>query len=186
MQSVSGTDLFVMAGSDSNRPGLLPSANYSAGIGHTCLPKERQDRRRAHRQLHLRERRLPRLPLHGLRRTYRGPRRNEEFCATPHYSPHGYTWLQGGITSYTGNAHLQSRVASSAILGINVHLGSHNCIWFQESYNEVVTVPWYTTASIAAMFTASKPSIRRRYKKLRFRAIGTRVHACVDLGPPLV
>jgi len=32
----SGTvnDLFVMAGSDFDRPGLLPRANYSIGIGH--------------------------------------------------------------------------------------------------------------------------------------------------------
>ena len=29
------TDLFVMAGSDIDRPGLLPRANYNIGIGHT-------------------------------------------------------------------------------------------------------------------------------------------------------
>ena len=29
------TDLFVMAGSDVDRPGLLPRANYNIGIGHT-------------------------------------------------------------------------------------------------------------------------------------------------------
>lgn len=29
------TDLFVMFGSDFNRPGLLPRANYNLGIGHT-------------------------------------------------------------------------------------------------------------------------------------------------------
>lgn len=27
-------DLFVMAGSDFDRPGLLPRANYNIGIGH--------------------------------------------------------------------------------------------------------------------------------------------------------
>ncbi len=65
----------------------------------------------------------------------------------------GYTWPQGGITSYTGNAHLQSRVASSAIIGVNVHLGPHNCIWFQESYNKAVTVPWYITAGIGYVYS---------------------------------
>ena len=30
----STTDLFVMFGSDVDRPGLLPRANYSIGIGH--------------------------------------------------------------------------------------------------------------------------------------------------------
>jgi len=29
------TDLFVMLGSDIDRPGLLPRANYNIGIGHT-------------------------------------------------------------------------------------------------------------------------------------------------------
>ena len=29
------TDLFVMFGSDFDRPGLLPRANYNIGIGHT-------------------------------------------------------------------------------------------------------------------------------------------------------
>jgi hypothetical protein len=29
------TDLFVMLGSDFDRPGLLPKANYNIGIGHT-------------------------------------------------------------------------------------------------------------------------------------------------------
>ena len=28
------TDLFVMVGSDIDRPGLLPRANYNLGIGH--------------------------------------------------------------------------------------------------------------------------------------------------------
>jgi hypothetical protein len=36
MGGPSGTpnDLFVMAGSDFDRPGLLPRANYSIGVGH--------------------------------------------------------------------------------------------------------------------------------------------------------
>ena len=29
------TDLFLMAGSDLDRPGTLPRANYNIGIGHT-------------------------------------------------------------------------------------------------------------------------------------------------------
>jgi hypothetical protein len=32
-------------------------------------------------------------------------------------------------------------------LGAIVHLSFHNSIWIQESYNKVVTVPWYTTTS---------------------------------------
>ena len=33
--SGTSTDLFVMFGSDFDRPGLLPRANYNIGIGHT-------------------------------------------------------------------------------------------------------------------------------------------------------
>jgi hypothetical protein len=34
-QPGTSTDLFVMMGSDFDRPGLLPRANYNIGIGHT-------------------------------------------------------------------------------------------------------------------------------------------------------
>ena len=33
--SGTSTDLFIMFGSDFDRPGLLPRANYNIGIGHT-------------------------------------------------------------------------------------------------------------------------------------------------------
>ena len=33
--SGTSTDLFVMLGSDFDRPGLLPRSNYNIGIGHT-------------------------------------------------------------------------------------------------------------------------------------------------------
>src|SRR5580698_8589522 len=33
--SSTSTDLFVMFGSDFDRPGLVPRANYNIGIGHT-------------------------------------------------------------------------------------------------------------------------------------------------------
>jgi hypothetical protein len=29
-----------------------------------------------------------------------------------------------------------------------VHFNNNHSIWLQESYNKVVTVPWYTTSSI--------------------------------------
>ena len=34
-ESSTSTDLFVMGGSDFDRPGLVPRANYNIGIGHT-------------------------------------------------------------------------------------------------------------------------------------------------------
>ena len=33
--SGTSTDLFVMIGSDFDRPGLVPRSNYNIGIGHT-------------------------------------------------------------------------------------------------------------------------------------------------------
>jgi hypothetical protein len=34
-ESSTSTDLYIMLGSDFDRPGLLPKANYNIGIGHT-------------------------------------------------------------------------------------------------------------------------------------------------------
>ena len=65
----------------------------------------------------------------------------------------GYTWIQGGITSYTGNAKVRNRFDSSASLGAVVHLSYHSSIWIQESYNKVVTVPWYTTSSVSYTYS---------------------------------
>jgi len=41
-----------------------------------------------------------------------------------------------------------NRLDSGASLGAIVHLNDRNSIWLQESYSKVVTVPWYTTASL--------------------------------------
>jgi hypothetical protein len=60
----------------------------------------------------------------------------------------GYTWIQTGVTSYTGNARLQNRLDSDFSLGAIVHFNRDSSIWIQESYGKVVTVPWYTTSSI--------------------------------------
>jgi hypothetical protein len=65
----------------------------------------------------------------------------------------GYTWIQSGLTSYTGNAHVQNRLASSASLGAIVRLNNNNSIWIQETYNKVVTVPWYATSSIGYTYS---------------------------------
>lgn len=59
-----------------------------------------------------------------------------------------YTWVQTGITSFTGNPRVQNRLDSSVALGVIVHFKRHSSIWAQESYGKVVTVPWFTTSSI--------------------------------------
>jgi hypothetical protein len=60
----------------------------------------------------------------------------------------GYTWIQVGITSMTGNAFVQNRFYNGESLGGIIHFNDHHSIWIQEMYNKVVTVPWYTTTSV--------------------------------------
>jgi putative transposase len=60
----------------------------------------------------------------------------------------GYTWIQGGLTSYTVNTRVQNRLPSDVSLGAIVNFKNNNSIWIQESYSKVVTVPWYTTSSV--------------------------------------
>jgi hypothetical protein len=59
-----------------------------------------------------------------------------------------YTWVQGGITSMTGNVGVQNRFYNGESLGAIIHFNDRHSIWIQETFNKVVTVPWYTTACI--------------------------------------
>jgi len=148
------TDLFVMAGSDIDRPGLLPRANYNIGIGHTFAFLKRDligdeltfaytyENSGSHGFLHTN---------FGEHTESAGVMKNFALPKTQLIT--GYTWLQTGITSYTGNAHVQNRLDSGISIGAIVHLNNNNSIWIQESYSKVVTVPWYTTASIGYTYS---------------------------------
>jgi len=147
--SGTSTDLFVMFGSDFDRPGLLPRANYNIGIGHTFgfLKKDffgdeltfayTYENSGTHGFLHT---------AFGEHTESVGLMKNFPLPATKVVT--GYTWIQTGITSYTGNAQVLNRLDSGLSLGAIVHFNDHNSIWIQESYSKVVTVPWYTTSSI--------------------------------------
>ncbi len=148
------TDLFVMFGSDFDRPGLLPRANYNIGIGHTFgfLKKDpigdeltfsyTYENSGSHGFLHT---------DFGEHTETAGVMKNFPLPKTKVVT--GYTWLQGGITSYTGNAQLENRFCGGASLGAVVHFNNNNSIWIQESYNKVATVPWYTTTSIGYTYS---------------------------------
>lgn len=147
----SGTsnDLFVMFGPDFDRPGLPPRANYNIGIGHTFgfLKKDpfgdeltfayTYENAGTHGFLHT---------MFGEHTESAGLMKNFPLPATKRLT--GYTWLQTGLTSYTGNARIQNRLDSGVSLGAIVHINDHSSIWIQESYSKVVTVPWYTTTSL--------------------------------------
>ena len=60
----------------------------------------------------------------------------------------GYTWVQIGLTSFTGGPSVQNRFYDGESLGAIIHLNGQNSIWVQETYNKIVTVPWYTTTSV--------------------------------------
>jgi hypothetical protein len=148
------TDLFIMFGSDFDRPGLVPRANYNIGIGHTfgLLKKDpigdeltfayTYENAGSHGFLHTN---------FGEHTESAGVMKNFNLPRTKMVT--GYTWIQSGITSYTGNAHVQNRLDSGVSLGAIVHFNNNNSIWIQESYSKVVTVSWYTTTSIGYTYS---------------------------------
>jgi hypothetical protein len=142
------TDLYIMLGSDFDRPGLLPKANYNIGIGHTFgfLKKD------------------PFGDELTFSYTYEdagsgfwhaddgsdteswGVMKNFGLPKTKVVT--GYTWIQLGITSLTGGQHVENHLYNGESLGAVVHFNLRNSIWIQESFNKIVTLPWYTTTSI--------------------------------------
>lgn len=147
----SGTsnDLFVMFGSDFVRPGLAPKANYNIGLGHAFkfLKKDpigdeitfayTYENGGSHGFLHT---------DFGSHTEALGLMKNFGIPGTKRVT--GYTWIQGGITSMTGNAFVLNRFYDGESLGAIVHFNDHHSIWIQETYNKIVSIPWYTTASI--------------------------------------
>ena len=141
------TDLFVMFGSDVIRPGAGLRANYNIGIGHTFgfLKKNpigdeitfayTYENGGSHGFLHT---------DYGSHTEALGLMKNFALPRTKRVS--AYTWIQGGITSMTGYARVESRFYDGESLGAVVHFNDHNSIWIQETFNKIVTVPWYTTA----------------------------------------
>jgi hypothetical protein len=148
------TDLFVMIGSDFDRPGLVPRANYNIGIGHTFafLKKDpigdeltfgyTYENSGSHGFFHTN---------FGEHTEQAGVMKNFSLPKTKTVS--GYTWIQEGITSYTGNVHVQNRLDTGLSLGAIIHINNNSSIWIQESYSKVVTVPWYTTTSIGYTYS---------------------------------
>jgi hypothetical protein len=130
-----------MTGSDIGRPGLLPRANYNIGIGHTFafLKKDplgdeltfgyTYENSGSHGFLHTNF--GEHTESAGVMKNFALPKTN---VVT------GYTWIQTGITSYTGNSHLENRLDSGVSLGAIVHCNYNSSIWIQESYGKVVTV----------------------------------------------
>ena len=148
-QAGTSNDLFIMFGSDFVRPGLAPKANYNIGLGHTFgfLKKDpfgdeftfgyTYENGGSHGFLHT---------AFGSHTEALGIMKNFGLPKTKRVT--GYTWIQGGITSMTGNQFVQNRFYDGEALGLIVHFNDHNSIWIQEMFNKIVSIPWYTTASV--------------------------------------
>jgi hypothetical protein len=148
-ESGTSNDLFVMFGSDLVRPGLEPKANYNIGLGHTFgfLKKDpfgdeitfgyTYENAGSHGFLHT---------DFGSHTEALGLMKNFAIPGTKRLT--AYTWIQGGITSLTGNPLVENRFYNGESLGLIIHFNDHHSIWIQESYNKIITIPWYTTASI--------------------------------------
>ena len=147
-ESSTSTDFFIMLGSDFDRPGLVPKANYNIGIGHTFgfLKKDPisdeltfaytyEDAGSGfwHSDLGSHTESFGVMKNFGLPKTKRVT---------------GYTWVQIGVTSLTGGPYVQSHFYNGESLGAIVHFNDYNSIWIQESFNKIITVPWYTSTSI--------------------------------------
>jgi len=148
------TDFFVMFGSDFDRPGLLPRANYNIGIGHTFgfLKKDPIGDELTFGYTY------ENAGIHGFFHTGNGEHTEsagvmKNFSLPKTKTWTGYTWIQSGITSFTGNTHVHNRLDSGVSLGAILHFNNNNSLWLQESYSKVVTVPWYTTSSIGYTYS---------------------------------
>jgi hypothetical protein len=148
------TDLFVMLGSDFDRPGLLPRANYNIGVGHTFgfLKKDPFGDELTFGYTY--ENSGTRGFFYtgfGEHTESAGVMKNFNLPKTKVVT--GYTWIQSGITSYTGGTRVLNRLDSGVSLGAIVHFSRNHSMWMQESYSKVVTVPWYTTTSIGYTYS---------------------------------
>jgi hypothetical protein len=146
--SGTSTDLFIMLGSDFDRPGLLPKANYNIGIGHTFGFLKKDPIGDELTFAYTYEDAGPGFwhSDFGSHTESAGVMKNFGLPKTKVVT--GYTWVQVGITSFTGFRHVENHFYNGESLGAVIHFTEHHSIWVQESFNKILTVPWYTTTSI--------------------------------------
>jgi hypothetical protein len=143
------TDLFVMPGSDFDRPGLVPRVNLNIGIGHTFAFLHRDPIGDELTLAYTYEN----AGTHGFFHTDFGSHTEalgvmKNFGLPRIKAVSGYTWIQAGLTSFTGSSHVENRFYNGESLGAVIHFNRSNSIWVQETYNKIPTIPWYTTTGI--------------------------------------
>jgi hypothetical protein len=146
-EAPTSTDVFVMAGSDFSQHGAARS-NLNIGAGHSFNALSKVWIGNEITAAYTYEN----AGTHGWWHTDQGSHTESfgdmrNFPINPHLTT--YTWVQLGITTLTGTpAGGQNRLYDGESLGAIIPFSRTNSIWVQESYNKVVTQPWYTTTSI--------------------------------------
>jgi hypothetical protein len=148
------TDFTLLVGSDFVRPGSLPRANLSLGMGHTFDVLEKDPLGRGVTFGYAYEN----TGTHGFFHTNFGEHSEllgqmRDFRVWKKHHITGYNWLQGGISSLTGDTKVHNRFSWNETLGVKFHLNRFNAIWVEETYNKVVTVPWYTVTSVGYTYS---------------------------------
>jgi hypothetical protein len=146
-------DFIPTPGSDSDRPGLAPTANLNIGIGHTfrllkkaplvtnlCSPIDRKVQNpRVVLQLQLAFDRAQKL----------GVMKNFNLSKTE------------VVTGYMRQASAVSRAMTRLRIffcdgessGTVIHLNAQKTMWVQETYIKIPTVPWSTTTGIGFIWS---------------------------------
>jgi hypothetical protein len=145
--SGTSTDFYVMLGPDLDRPGLVGKANYNVGIGHTFDFLKKDPIGDELTVAYTYENAGPGFWHSSLASDTESVGVMKNFALPKTSRVSGYTWVQIGLTSFTGGASVQNRFYNGESIGAIVHFDEKNSIWIQESYNKVVSVPWYTTTS---------------------------------------
>jgi hypothetical protein len=147
------TDFTIYAGSDFVRPGGLPRANLQFAIGHRFdwLLKNPLGSVLVFNYAY------ENAGTHGFFHTKFGSHSEDlgvmrDFRISKEHHISGYNLLQVGISTLTGDT-VTNHFNFNENVGVKFHLNRFNAIWVQETYNKVVTVPWYTVTEIGYTYS---------------------------------
>jgi hypothetical protein len=148
------TDITLLVGSDFVRPGSLPRVNLSLGVGHDFEALKKDPLGSGVTFGYAYEN----TGTHGFFHTNFGEHSEllgqmRDFHLSRKHHIAAYNWLQGGISSLTGDTKVHNRFSFNETVGVKFHLNRFNAIWVEETYNKVVTVPWYTVTSIGYTYS---------------------------------
>ena len=148
------TDFTIYVGSDFVRPGALPRANLQFAIGHRFewLLKNPLGSVLVFNYAY------ENAGTHGFFHTQFGSHSEDlgvmrDFHISREHHISGYNLLQAGVSSLTGGPTVDSHFNFNENVGVKFHINRFNAIWVQETYNKVVTVPWYTVTSIGYTYS---------------------------------